>query len=217
MEYDLRNVRLDEFLDFVFDRPVAAQHREENWGRVTAREPRWFDSVDLELDVDPVRNCEYFTLAFCDASALSRRYSRSQLEQGFHWMQASHADGAVADILRADIIPVARRAALVRSMAALFSDLFAVDPLHAAPYFWWQNLNRSIFNAAFGVRSEEDRLQLRRAIIATLGEILTLDSPTCRSAALQGVALLPFADPARDTEDRRSRRAEVQARYRRCV
>lgn len=217
MEYDLRYVRLDEFLDFIFDRPVAAQHREENWGRAVPREPRWFDSVELELDVDPIRNCEYFVLAFCDAGALAQRYTRSQLEQGFHWMQASHADGSVADILRADIIPVACRAAMVRSMASLFSDLFAADPLHSAPYLWWQNINRSIFSATFGARSEEERLRLRRAIIATLGEILTLDAPTCRSAALQGVALLPFADPARDTEDRRTRRAEVQARYRRCV
>lgn len=217
MEYDLRYVRFEDFLDFIFDRPVAVQHREENWGLAVPRERRWFDAVELELELDPTRNCEYFTLMFCDAGALAERYSRSQLEQGFHWMQASHADGRAADILRADVVPVERRVAMVRAMTALFSDLFAVHPLHSAPYLWWQNINRSVFNAAYGARNGGERRQLRQAIIATLGEILTLGAPSCRSAALHGMAVLPFADPFRDTADRRARRAEVRARYRRCI
>lgn len=217
MQYDLRYVRLDEFLDFIFDRPVAAQHREENWGRDVPRAPRWFDSIDLEVEIDPVRNCEFFALIFSGAAALPDRYSRSQLEQGFRWMQGGHLDGSVVDLLRAGAVPIARRIAMVRSMTDLYAELFAREPLHASPYLWWQNINRTVFNAASGIRDADDRQRMRRAMIATLGEILTLDSPVCRSAALHGIALLPFADPARDTEDRRARRAEVHARYRRCV
>ena len=202
MEYDLRDARLDGFLDFIFDRPVAAQHREENWGRAVPCERHWFDAVELELEIDPLRHCEYFALTFCDAGALAERYGRSQLEQGFHWMQTSHADGSVADILRAGVVPVERRVALVRAMTALYSDLFAADPLHVAPYLWWRNIIRSVFHPAYGARSGPERLRLRRAVIATLGEVLTLGAPSCRAAARHGMAFLPAAD---------------RARYRRCA
>ena len=88
MYYDLRTVCYENFLDFIFDHPVSPHIFNANWNVDPHSSACWFDAIDLDIDFDPARNCEYFALLFCDPLGLVGRYSVPQLEQGFWWMQA---------------------------------------------------------------------------------------------------------------------------------
>ena len=187
MHYDLRYVRFEEFLDFIFDHPVAPQHCQTNWGRAAPFRVAWYDAIDLDIAFDPARNCEYLALLFCDPAVLIGRYSPSQLEQGFHWMQTSYNDGSAADILWTGSLPVERRAALVRSMYFLFADLFSAVPLHSAGRMWWENLASGIIGNVMRNRHAADRHRIEHAMFQTLSRVLQLEAEHCRIDALRGL------------------------------
>lgn len=197
MHYDLRHAQFEEFLDFIFDRPVAAQFCEENRDRDIPRQDCWYDDIDLEVEVDPTRNCEYFTLLFCDPKLLIGRYTRSQLEQGFRWMQISHNDGSAADILWAGSLPLPRRLAMLQSMYFLYSDLFSEEPLFGAPHMWWENLTGGIARYALWTEYASDRLKIEQAMFRVLSRILLLESEHSRIDALHGLNHL--AHPSKET------------------
>jgi hypothetical protein len=187
MHYDLRYARFEEFLDFIFDRPVAAHFSEENRNRDVPRQNCWYDDIELEVEYDPARNCEYFALLFCDPAILFGRYTRSQLEQGFRWMQLSYNDGSAADILWAGALPLERRLAMLQGMYFLYADLFAVEPLFGAPYMWWENLTGSVARYALWTHHAADRFVVEQAMFRVLSRILQLESEHCRIDALHGL------------------------------
>jgi hypothetical protein len=190
MYYDLRNVWFEGFLDFIFNRPVVPQFCEANWGRDTSPEDCWYDSIDLDIDFDPARNCEYLALLFSDPLVVRDRYSLSQLEQGFQWMQTSFNDGSAGDILWTGSLPLGRRVALIHSMYYLFTDLFAFEPLDRAPRVWWESMARRIPGCASGATWWADRQIVEGALFQTMASLLELDSEKCRIDALRGLAHL---------------------------
>lgn len=215
MYYDLRNVRFEDFLDFIFDHPVAPQFSEANWGRITKSTDCWYDSIELDIDFDPARNCEYLALLCSDPLAVRGRYSRSQLEQGFWWMQTSFNDGSATDILWTGSLPAARRIALVRAMYFLYAGLFAVEPLHRAPYMWWENIARRIPGYTGSITWGADRKYIEEAIFQTLAELLELEAEHCRIDALRGLAYLAHSDKQRLIRDYLDRHAEINDEHRR--
>lgn len=196
MHYDLRYAQFEEFLDFIFDRPVAAQFREANQGREFPHEDCWYDDIDLEVEFDPARQCEYFALMFCDPTVLAGRYSRSQLEQGFRWMQISHNDGSAADILWAGLLPLERRLGMLQAMYYLYADLFAVEPLFGAPHMWWESLATGVARYALWTERAADRPWIEQTMFRVLSRILQLDSEHCRIDALHGLQHL--AHPSKE-------------------
>jgi hypothetical protein len=190
MYYDLRNICFEGFLDFIFDRPVAPQFREANWGRISKSAASWYDSIDLDVDFDPARNCEYFALLFSDPLAVKERYSRSQMEQGFWWMQTSFNDGSAGDILWTGSLPLGRRIALVHSMYYLYAELFTFEPLDRAPHAWWESMVRRIPGCAGGITWWADRQYVEETMFQTLTKLLELEAENCRIDALRGLAYL---------------------------
>lgn len=190
MYYDLRNICFEGFLDFIFDRPVAPQFQESNWGQVSRSAACWYDSIDLDVDFDPARNCEYFALLFSDPLAVMERYNRSQLEQGFWWTQTSFNDGSAGDVLWTGSLPLGRRIAMVQSMQYLYAELFAFEPLDRAPLNWWESMARRIPGCAGGITWWADRQYIEEAMFQTSASLLELDAENCRLAALRGLAYL---------------------------
>ncbi len=201
MYYDLRTVCYEEFLDFIFDHPVAPQFRERSWGRAVTPANCWYDSIGLEVDLDVARNCEYFALLFCDPRGLLDRYDRGQIEQGLWWMQTGYNDGSVADILRADSLPAPRKVAMVRAMYFLYADLFAVEPLGNAPHMWWESLLRGFPDQAAGVSRWCARQRVQDAMFETLAQMLSLSAENCRIDALHGLNHLAHSGKERLIRD----------------
>lgn len=191
MYFDLRTVSYEGFLDFIFDHPVAP--KASGTGKPVDPGPTdcWYDQIDLDIDFDPARNCEYLTLLFCDPAELKTRYSRAQLIQGFWWMQTSFNDGSAADILWTTSLSLQRRTAMVESMYFLFADLFAVLPLGRAPHMWWESLAKDIPGHAAGPKYWADRQHLEEVMFDTLAKLLELESESCRIDALHGLNHLP--------------------------
>jgi hypothetical protein len=190
MYYDLRNIWFEGFLDFIFNRPVARQFREANWGGVSDPADCWYDSIELDVDFDPARNCEYFSLLFSDPLAVKDRYSRSQLEQGFWWMQTSFNDGSASDILWTGSLSLGRRIAMVHSMYFLYTDLFAFERLDRAPRRWWESMARRIPSGAGAATWWADRQCVEDAMFRTMARLLELEAENCRIDALRGLAHL---------------------------
>lgn len=187
MYYDLRTICYEGFLDFIFDHPVAAQFLGTNRNVDPHSTACWYDAVDLDIDFDPARNCEYFALLFCDSLELKKRYSRSQLEQGFWWMQTSFNDGSAADVLWTDSLPVERRVAMVEAMYFLCSEFFAAMPLGRAPHMWWENLASGIPGHVGGPNWWADRQRIENAMFQTLAKLLERDAENCHIDALHGL------------------------------
>lgn len=186
MYFDLRTVCYRDFLDFIFDHPVAPQFSRVSRTRNADSRECWYDSIDLDIDFDPARNCEFLTLLFCDPRELLHRYSLPQLEQGFWWMQTSYNDGSAADILWTGSLPVGRRVAMIRAMYFLYADLFATVPLGRAPHMWWEGLTR-VARYVGESGSQVDLEDIEDAKFETLTRLLELESESCRIDALHGL------------------------------
>lgn len=187
MYYDLRTVSYGGFLDFIFDHPAAPQKARPAVDADSGPDGCWYDEIDLEIDFDPARNCEYLTLLFCDPLELRNRYSREQMEQGFWWMQTSFNDGSAADVLWTASLPVKRREAMVQAMYFLYADLFAVQPLGRAPHMWWENLSKGLPGNVAGPKWWADRQSIENTIFECLAGLLDLESQNCRIDALHGL------------------------------
>lgn len=187
MYYDLRTICYEGFLDFIFDRPVSPRFSGSNRDVNPRSTACWYDAVDLDIDFDPARNCEYLALLFCDPRELLNRYSRPQLEQGFWWMQASYNDGSAADVLWTASLPVERRVAMIGAMYFLYSELFATVRLGRAAHMWWENLSKGIPGHAGGPNWWADRQRIENAMFQTLAKLLELKAETCRIDALHGL------------------------------
>lgn len=191
MYYDLRTICYEDFLDFIFNHPVPPQVLNAKSDVDPHCDACWYDAIDLDIDFDPARNCEFFALLFCDPRALLGRYNLRQLEQGFWWMQAGFNDGSVADVLWTDSLPVSRRVAMIGAMYFLYSELFSAVPMGRAPYMWWENLAKGIDGQAIGPNRQSDRDRIENAIFNTLAKLLELDAEDCRINALHGLNHLP--------------------------
>jgi hypothetical protein len=212
--YDLRTVSYEGFLDFIFGHPVAPQA--SGAGRRANSGPSgcWYDSIDLEVDFEPARNCEYLTLLFCDPQELNGRYSKAQIAQGFWWMQKSFNDGSAADVLWTTSLPAQRRAAMVESMYFLYADLFASLPLGRAAHMWWENLAKDIPGQGGGPKYWADREQLEEVIFQTLAKLLELEAENCRIDALHGLNHLTHPDKPQLIRDYLAKRPGLDETHR---
>lgn len=197
MYYDLRTICYEGFLEFIFNHPVSPQIVGEKPDVDPHCDACWYDAIDLDIDFDPARNCEYFALLFCDSRGLLGRYSLRQLEQGFWWMQTGFNDGSVADVLWTGSLPVGRRVAMISAMYFLYAELFSEVPMGRAPYMWWENLAKGIPGKAAGPTWQADRKRIENVIFKTLAKLLDLEAEDCRINALHGLNHLPH--PGKET------------------
>lgn len=214
MYYDLRTVCYGGFLDFIFDHPVASLDFSTVRNAASCPTACWYDAVDLDIDFDPSRNCEYLALLFCDPLELTKRYNRSQLEQGFWWMQASFNDGSAADVLWTASLPIERRLAMVDAMYFLCSELFATMPLGQAPHMWWENLARGIPGHTSGPNWREDRQRIENAMFQTLANLLDQEAENGRIDALHGLNHLAHPGKEQLIREYLARRAWLDEEHR---
>ena len=196
MGRQLTNLSFEEWLIYVFDRPVDESRLEWYWDP----EADWWRGSNAQI-------IEFVTRAFEDAGTLFEPYSDAQLKQGL-WFIASNGCSDYMFALLDLGGPWSARQRCVRSMQNLFEECFAkrctphlshldesgASPLNAVCYMWWDILP---------VAAQPDNLDqtgLDREILKVMESTLGLDSVACQESALHGLGHWQRSYPRQVTE-----------------
>jgi hypothetical protein len=178
-EFDVSEYSFEEFVSFIFAHEPSA-----DWNK----QPPWYWSTDVLYD--PFKACDYYVQLFRQPLFLLERFSRAQLDQGFWAVHGPNLDCAVSQVIWDTDLPFPMREKCVRSMADLFSLLFADGVLRESSWMWWDSL---CYDWGCGIRDRErggEDLRMQNVMFETLGVILRLDSEPCQIASLHGLGHL---------------------------
>jgi hypothetical protein len=181
--YDLRRASFDEFVDFLFDRPVVPIP--EN---INVQPGPWYWSAEVQFDA--VKVAAFYIQLFSHPEFLLDRYTTAQLEQGFWAIPSSNIECSVADIIWNKRVPFELRESCIRSMYEVYARLFAKNSLDTSSNMWWDSLAYD-WHCGNRVRSNggEDE-SMQDVMFETLGRILSLSEVSCQEAALHGLGHL---------------------------
>jgi hypothetical protein len=183
MDRQSTNLTFEEWLIYVFDRPVDDSRLEWYWDS----EADWWHGGNVQI-------IEFMTQAFENAEALFEPYSDAQLKQGL-WFIASNGCSDYMFALLDPGVPWSARERCVRSIHNLFEACFAkrctphlshldepgASRLNAVCYMWWDLLPIAAQS------NDPDHAGLDREILGVMESTLRLDSVACQESALHGL------------------------------
>jgi hypothetical protein len=156
-------------------------------------DPAWHRDVDADYwPATPAREAEVLTRLFRDAGTLLTPYTDDQVGQGL-WYIASPSCSSHAFCAVDASVPLPARLELVASIGDLFRQVYARrlpavlghlgegGPLATSCYMWWDEFPWYL------EPEDTTRRELDARMLATLGEVLALDSAPCQEAALHGI------------------------------
>lgn len=196
MSRQLTDLTFEEWLIYVFDRPVDDVRLAWYWDA----EANWWRGGNAQI-------VQFVTQAFENAKTLLEPYDDAQLNQGL-WFIASNGCSDYMFALLDPQVPGSARQRCVRSMHNLFAECFArrctphlshldepgASPLNSACYMWWDIL-------PIGAQpNDPDHAGLDREILAVMESTLRLDSVACQESALHGLGHWQRSYPQRVTE-----------------
>jgi hypothetical protein len=179
LSVDISRFSFDEFVSFLFDQDVPPE---------TAKRDPWYWHTEVAYVPDLI--CSYYVKLFQQPQFLRGRFSKPQLEQAFWAIQSCNLECSASQIIWNSDLPFAAREECVRTMADLFRNFFAAEPLDTSGQMWWDSL---CYDWHCGNRKrerggEDERMQ--DVMFQTLTSILALDSDFCHGAALHGLGHL---------------------------
>ncbi|CAG0939553.1 hypothetical protein BROC_00696 [Candidatus Brocadiaceae bacterium] len=179
--YDLRNISLKQFEDFIFNHPMP-----EN------TEQYWYNDIDMWIDYEKEDVIKLYIQMFHHSNELLKLYSEEQLEQGFWVMMGfSLADNwTINGLVWANSISIEKRIELIYAMYELFKNLFNNNSLDTSCHMWWDALAYDFHPMKRRSRENETERQIQDAMFNTLKSILELSSEKCRISALHGLGHL---------------------------
>jgi len=181
-EHDLTGVSFNEYVAFIFDKPVPQAHETE----------KWYWNVDVVFSSDEIAS--HYIQLFTEPVFLLSRFLKPQLEEGFWAIQSGNLGCDVSHIIWHQYLPFATRANCVRSMFHLFERLFAIEPMETAANMWWDSLCYD-WHCGNRLRSNGgDDQRMQDVMLETLSQILHLQSLSCQVAALHGIGNLHHPD-----------------------
>jgi hypothetical protein len=183
MDIPSTSLTFEEWLIYVFDRPVDNSRLEWYWHSET----NWWRGSNAQIT-------QFVTQAFENAGTLFEPYSDAQLNQGL-WFIASNGCSDYMFALLDASLPWSARQRCVRSMHTLFAECFArrctphlshldepgASPLNMACYMWWDILPLA------AQPNHPDQTGLDREVLEVMESTLRLDSVACQESALHGL------------------------------
>ena len=161
---NLNQAPFDEWLRFVFDRPVT--------------KPEWFMNDDYGWKINPTLLVQYSTQLFQNPGFLFERYSLKQIEQGFRFIPiVGELVNAVWDM----DVPLSLRQKCIHSMVNLFENVFMKNSLGDVAFMWWDSFRHF---------DDGPEWEMVEAIWGTLSQIIRMESSECWCSALHGLGHL---------------------------
>lgn len=168
MTLNLNNYTFDEWIEFVFDHPVA-EEMEGKW--------YWKDEWEWQVDVETLIN--FCIRLFRTPEFLLEKFSPEQINQGF-WLILGHIE-MLQGCLWDKRIDWKLREDCILSMVSVFEKMFVENPIEDACYMWWDLLRDF---------DKDQDPKTKEAMLVSLLQILELDSPNCQMSALHGLGHL---------------------------
>jgi hypothetical protein len=178
-EVDLTKSSFEGFVVFLFDRDVSLESEGRDY---------WYWHVEVEFEAKKIAS--YYVQLFRQPEFLLERFSKAQLDEGFWAIQLPNLDCSVYRIIGDSDLPLSVREECIRSMANLFTRLFAKEKFDTSVWMWWDSL---CYDWNCGNRNRErggEDLELQDIYFQTLADVLSIDSWTCQQAALHGLGHL---------------------------
>lgn len=185
LEYDLRTVGIDAFMDFVFDHyPRLWRDREVfHWER------------QARVTFSPPEVVRLYTEMFQNAHLIAERYSADQIEQGIGMSGIrGWANWTIGCVLTDASTLLDDAVACIHAMYELFEQLFSKADFENIGYMWWDIgygacSHGSREDLAVNKRewTEEVRYQLSQATFETMVRVLSHPHMRCQEAAIHGL------------------------------
>ncbi|MDQ3801489.1 MAG: hypothetical protein M3384_18865 [Acidobacteriota bacterium] len=167
MSLNLNEYSFEEWVNFVFNHPVATSS--------TA----WYWDDEWEWESDSEHIIEYCIRLFRNPDFLLECYSPEQINQGFWFLLG--ATFQLQDWLWNRDIDWKLREECILAMVDVFEKMFARYPIEDVCYMWWDLLRDF---------SDDQDPKVKDAMIIALSRILEFDSLDCRLSALHGLGHL---------------------------
>ena len=174
---DIRTYSFEEFIDFLFGRPVHSQTGD--------RSQTWYFNTEVAFDAEIV--CGYHVQLFLAPAFLYDRFTKQQMEQAFRAMTVRSLGCSVKQVIWNTDLPFHTREECVRSMFHLFPAVFAKDRLGHTASMWWDAF---CFDWECGVRRRArggEDATMQDVLLQALSDVLRLDSTICIGSALHGL------------------------------
>jgi hypothetical protein len=182
MDKPLTNLTFEEWIIYVFDRPVDDTRQEWYWDP----DADWWRGSSRQI-------VQFMTQAFENAEVLLAPYSDAQLNQALWYIASNGCSDYMFSLLDQDV-PWPARQRCIRSIHNLFETCFAkrctphlshldepgAGPLNMSCYMWWDLI-------PIGPQpNDPDHTELDREILNVMESTLHLDSVACQESALHG-------------------------------
>jgi hypothetical protein len=180
---DVSAFSYDEFVRFVFDRPV----NDVPWWHVEwmVCTPGVADGISHTVG-NGAMLLRHLIRLFRECGELPHAYTDCQIEQGLWFI--SVMDG-LDPPLWDRALPFELRETCIAAMEGLFTGLFARRPLETASLMWWHNFAKS-YDLDDGHVDDKDDAAIQQAMFDTILRVLAIDCPHCQESALAGLAAL---------------------------
>ena len=184
----LTDLTFDEFIEFQFGAAVG--------------KPRYLDFDEDWWEPEPRTGIAYLARLFANGPEVLRWFSDDQIAQGLAGLVNTMAVGD-QPWMRDPVTPASERAAVWPAIADFFRDvlgprcapvlghLASEQPpaINTVTYMWWESF------PGFASPDDPKRAMVDDAEIASLEQILALDSPACQEAALHGLGHWVHREP----------------------
>jgi hypothetical protein len=174
---DLRRVRLDEWIEFVFAKPAS---------RGKLGSGAWYWKKDYRLRVDPSRQIEMMTDLFRRSASLLRRFSEGQIEDGFWFIIGPAGEDWFKDQLWNRNVAWSLRKKCIASIPRLYSGAFRTQ-FGSMPFMLWDLLTEDYWLSFRSRRRGREAQRVRRAMLRALAEQLDLPSVIAQKSAIHGL------------------------------
>jgi hypothetical protein len=178
----LTNLSFEEWVDYVFDRPVQAGEKAWYW-----QDYDWFDP-------EPQQAVAYLTQLFEQSGNLLEYFTDGEIGQGL-WYLIDNGIGAHCRFLIDGSVPIEARVACIGAMQALYAQLFQVrcapvlshmdepggSKLNGVCYMWWDVI------PLFASSKPRQPDPIHEASLGVMKATLRLPNPACQESALHGL------------------------------
>lgn len=197
-EFCLDRLGFDEWVDFVFKRPIPAEGEKE-WF--------WDDANEKYFTIDDQRTLEHLNRLLLAPDTLLQRFSPAQVKQGLNCLVYGF-DWADLLISERDI-PLALRLQNVKEIQNLYEEVLCKGGLEGCAFMLWDSLAYDFFMEK-GLPANDDQVTIQTAMFETLKAMLEMKERICFMSALHGLGHLRFLGTADLIRQKVAERTDLQ-------